>query len=478
MSFVSWSQNKYTLSGYVRDSLSGETLIGASVTITTQSKGIISNAYGFYSLTLDEGTYIVSATFTGYLPLDSIIVLNKNTVVNFNLLQRALLQEVIISSKRRDDNVTAPQMGKFDMSVSRIKSVPVLLGEVDLLKTLQLLPGVRNAGEGNTGLYVRGGGPDQNLIMLDDAIVYNSGHLFGFFSIFNSDAIKNITLIKGSMPAQYGGRLSSVLDVAMKEGNMKKFEAEGGIGLIASRLSVQGPIKKNKASFVISARRTYIDVLMKPFIKKSSDYHGSGYYFYDLNMKVNYKFSERDRLYLSGYFGRDIFSFKNSARSFSADIPWGNSTATLRWNHVFNRKLFANTTVVYNDYKFAFGAEQDDFKLRLASGIRDRNAKIDIDYYPAPSHKMKFGGQYTYHTFVPNILTGEQGETKFEPNNDSKKYALEMAAYIQDEWELSPKLKMEAGLRYSGFTQIGPYTVYERDANGNKTDSTFYGRGK
>lgn len=477
-SFVSWSQNKYTLSGYVRDSLSGETLIGASVTITGKQNGIVSNTYGFYSITLDEGTYSVSATFTGYLPLDSVIVLNRNTEVNFSLLQRALLEEVIVSSRRRDNNVKAPQMGKIDMTVSRIKSVPVLLGEVDLLKTLQLLPGVRNAGEGNTGLYVRGGGPDQNLIMLDDAIVYNSGHLFGFFSIFNSDAIKNISLIKGSMPAQYGGRISSVLDVAMKEGNMKKFEAEGGIGLIASRLSVQGPIKKDKASFIISARRTYIDVLMKPFIKKSSDYYGSGYYFYDLNMKVNYKFSERDRVYLSGYFGRDIFSFKNSSRSFNADIPWGNSTATLRWNHVFNRKLFANTTLVYNDYNFAFGAEQDDFKIRLASGIQDRNAKVDIDYYPSPSHKMKFGGLYTYHTFVPNILTGEQGDTKFEPNNDSKKYALEMAVYVQDEWEVSPKLNIGAGIRYSAFTQTGPYTVFERDANGNKTDSTFYGRGK
>ncbi|MBL7697559.1 MAG: TonB-dependent receptor [Chitinophagaceae bacterium] len=476
--FVSHSQNKFTLSGYVKDSLSGETLIGASVIINGEQKGITSNAYGFYSITLDEGTYTVSATFTGYLPLDSAIVLNKNTVVNFDLLQRSMLQEVIVSSRRRDNNVKAPQMGKIDMSVQRIKSVPVLLGEVDLLKTLQLLPGVRNAGEGNTGLYVRGGGPDQNLIMLDDAIVYNSGHLFGFFSIFNSDAIKNISLIKGSMPAQYGGRISSVLDVAMKEGNMKKFEAEGGIGLISSRISVQGPIKKEKASFIVSARRTYLDVLTKPFIKKTSDYYGSGYYFYDLNMKVNYKFSEKDRLYLSGYFGRDIFSFKNSARSFAADIPWGNSTATLRWNHVFNRKLFANTTLVYNDYKFAFGAEQDDFKLRLASGIRDRNAKIDIDYYPSPSHRMKFGGLFTYHTFVPNILTGEQGTTRFEPNNESRKYALEMAAYVQDEWEVSPRINIGAGIRYSVFSQIGPYTVYERDADGNKTDSARYSGGR
>jgi hypothetical protein len=473
-----YSQNKYTLSGYVKDSLSGESLIGASVTINGQSKGIISNSYGFYSITLGEGTYTVSATFAGYLPLDSVIVLDKNRETNFELLQRALLQEVVVSSRRRDNNVTAPQMGKIDMSVARIKAVPVLLGEVDLLKTLQLLPGVRNAGEGNTGLYVRGGGPDQNLIMLDDAIVYNSGHLFGFFSIFNSDAIKNVSLIKGSMPAQYGGRISSVLDVAMKEGNMKRFEAEGGIGLISSRLSLQGPIKKDKASFIISARRTYIDVLTKPFIKKSSQFHGSGYYFYDLNMKVNYKFSELDRIYLSGYFGRDVFTFRNSSRSFSADIPWGNSTATLRWNHVFNRKLFANTTLVYNDYNFAFGAEQEDFKIRLESGIKDQNAKIDIDYYPSPSHKMKFGGMYTYHTFVPNILTGEQGDTRFEPNNESRKYAFDAALYVQDEWEMASRINVGAGLRYSTFTQTGPYTIYERDANGNKTDSTGYGRGK
>jgi outer membrane receptor protein involved in Fe transport len=478
ISLLARSQNKFTLSGYVRDSLSGETLIGATISAGAKNNAITSNSFGFYSITLPEGPYVFSISFTGYLPQDTLIELTANRQINFNLLQHSLLEEVIVSSRRRDNNITAAQMGKIDLSVTRIKSVPVLLGEVDLLKTLQLLPGVRNAGEGNTGLYVRGGGPDQNLIMLDDAIVYNTGHLFGFFSIFNSDAIKNISLIKGNMPAQYGGRLSSVLDVAMKEGNMKKFEAEGGIGLIASRLSVQGPIKKNKSSFIISARRTYIDVLTKPFIPKSSNFYGSGYYFYDVNAKVNYRFSDKDRVYLSGYFGRDVFAFNNSKRSFRADIPWGNSTATLRWNHVFNRKLFANTTLVYNDYKFAFGASQNDFSLRLSSGIKDWNAKVDVDYYPAPKHKMKFGGLYTYHTFIPNILTGEQGETVFEPNNDSKKFARETALYVQDEWEITDKLNMNAGLRYTGFTQVGKYTIFERDANGNKTDSTVYGKGK
>ncbi|MBO9570772.1 MAG: TonB-dependent receptor, partial [Chitinophagaceae bacterium] len=331
---------------------------------------------------------------------------------------------------------------------------------------------------GNTGLYVRGGGPDQNLIMLDDAVVYNTGHLFGFFSIFNSDAIKNISLVKGSMPAQYGGRLSSVLDVAMKEGNMKKFEGEGGIGLIASRISLQGPIKKDESSFIISARRTYVDVLTKPFISKSSNFHGSGYYFYDLNAKANYKFSEKDRIYLSGYFGRDVFAFNNAERSFKADIPWGNSTATLRWNHVFNRKLFANTTLVYNDYKFSFGAAQNDFQIKLASGIRDWNAKLDFDYYVSPKHKVKFGGLYTYHTFTPNILTGSQGDTEFDPQENNKKYAGETALYVQDEWTISDKFSVNAGVRYSSFSQLGPYTIYTNDQNGNHTDSTVYGRGK
>jgi hypothetical protein len=462
----------------VRDSLSGETLIGATVFVSGESNAIVTNSYGYYSVTLPKGEYTISVTFAGYIAADTLLALDNNRIVDFNLIQRSMLQEVVVSSRRRDNNVRSPQMGKIDLSVARIKSVPVLLGESDVLKTLQLLPGVRNAGEGNTGLYVRGGGPDQNLIMLDDAIVYNTGHLFGFFSIFNSDAIKNITLIKGNMPAQYGGRLSSVLDVAMKDGNLKDFEGEGGVGLIASRISLQGPIQKNKASFIVSARRTYIDLLTKPFIPKTSDFYGSGYYFYDLNTKVNYKFSENDRLYLSGYFGRDVFAFNNSKRSFSAHIPWGNSTATLRWNHVFNPKLFANTTLVYNDYKFAFGASQNDFNLNLSSGIRDWNAKVDVDYYPAPRHKVKFGGLYTHHTFVPNILTGEQGDTKFEPNNENTKYARETALYLQDGWELSERVNVNAGLRYSGFTQVGPYTLYERDAYGNKTDSAYYGRNR
>ncbi|MGZ3940224.1 MAG: TonB-dependent receptor plug domain-containing protein, partial [Flavisolibacter sp.] len=392
------------------------------------------------------------------------------------LPKSSALTEVVVYSRRKDANIKSAQMGKVDLSITQIKNIPAFLGEVDILKAIQLMPGVQSAGEGNAGFYVRGGGPDQNLILLDDAVVYNTGHLFGFFSVFNSDAIKNVSLIKGGMPAQYGGRLSSVLDVSMKEGNTNKFQTEGGIGLIASRFSIQGPIKKDRASFIVSARRTYIDALVKPFVKKSSNFYGSGYYFYDMNAKINYRFSEKDRLYLSGYFRRDVFTFKNTEQSFKANIPWGNGTATVRWNHVFNPKLFANATLVYNDYHFRFGAVQNNFEVNLASGIKDGNAKIDFDYYPSGQHKLKFGGLFTYHKFIPNVTSGKQDSVVFKPVNEGDKYALEKALYIQDDWDISNKLKVNYGLRWSSFTQIGPYTKYVRDANQNKVDSTVYDR--
>ena len=477
--FVSVAQEKFTVSGYIKDSLSGETLIGASLNLQSVNRGVTSNQYGFYSLTLPKGRYAFTCSFIGYTAKEVVIVLDSNRAVDISLLpQNTNLETVIVTTRRRDDNVKTAQMGKIDLSMETAKAVPALLGEVDVLKVLQLLPGVRNAGEGNAGFYVRGGGPDQNLILLDDAVVYNTGHLFGFFSVFNSDAIKNVSLIKGGMPAQYGSRLSSVVDISLKEGNMNKTQVDAGIGLIASRFSIQGPIKKDVASYIVSARRTYIDILTKPLMSKDSEFRGSGYYFYDLNMKVNYKISDKDRIYLSGYFGRDVFNFNNSRRDFNTQIPWGNSTATLRWNHVFNRKLFANTTLVYNDYNFSFGASQNNFKIKLTSGIRDLNAKADFDYFASPKHKVKFGGQYTFHTFYPNILSAEQDSTVFNPNNANKKFANEYALYIQDDWSISSKLQMNVGLRLTGFQQVGSYLEYIRDANGNKTDSIFYGPGK
>jgi outer membrane receptor protein involved in Fe transport len=344
------------------------------------------------------------------------------------------------------------------------------------MKTLQLLPGVMSAGDGNTGFYVRGGGPDQNLVLLDDAVVYNTGHLFGFFSVFNSDAIKDVTLIKGGAAANYGGRLSSVIDVSMKEGNMKEFHAEGGIGLIASRLTLQGPIKKNKGSFMLAGRRTYADVLAKPFLKGNAK--GSGYYFYDLNLKANYIISSKDRVYLSGYLGLDQFSYNSSNGHFSANIPWGNTTLTARWNHLFSDKLFLNTTLLYNDYHFSFNSSQNLIGVKLFSGIHDYNAKTDLEYYPNNQNHIKVGMVYTYHTFTPNQVSGSIDTIQLKPDNALIKYAHEAAAYVLDDIEVNKWLRINIGLRYSWFGQIGPYTSYVYDNNNIKTDSTVYGSGK
>lgn len=469
------SQSRVTLNGFIRDSLSRETLIGATIVLKGEGRGVNTNAYGFFSLSLPPGTHVLLVSYVGYSPREMTVRLDADLRTDIALMPvGSLSQEIVVSARKRDANVRNAQMGRIDLPMSRVKSLPVIFGEVDPLKTLQLLPGVTTAGEGNSGIYVRGGGPDQNLIMLDDAVVYNTGHLFGFFSVFNGDAIKNTSLIKGGMPAQYGGRLSSVLDISMKDGNMREFSMEGGIGSIASRFSAQGPLVKDKASFIVSGRRTYIDVLASPFIRKESAFYGSGYFFYDMNAKVNWRISEKDRFYLSGYFGRDVFDFVNGRRSFDIDIPWGNSTMTARWNHVFSPRLFANTTAVYNDYNFSFGAKQNDFQIRLQSGIRDYNLKTDFDYYPLTGHRIKFGAQYTFHRFTPSVVSGRQDTTVFTPNNAQLKYAVETALYAQDDWDLGERLKLNAGIRWSSFAQVGPYQKYGTDAAGNRTDSTSY----
>lgn len=474
-----FGQDKFTFNGYVRDSLTGESIIGATVTVGGSNRNLLTNNYGFFSVTLPPGDYEVVFSHVSYESFTRRIKLNASQTFTVSLTPRsAALQEVVVFNKKKDGNVKNAQMGKVDLSMNQIRTIPAFLGEVDILKAIQLLPGVQSAGEGNAGFYVRGGGPDQNLILLDDATVYNTGHLFGFFSVFNGDAIKNVSLIKGGMPAQYGGRLSSVLDVAMKEGNLNRFQGEGGIGLIASRFSVQGPIQKDKSSFIVSARRTYIDALVTPFVKKSSGFYGSGYYFYDLNAKVNYRFSDKDRLFLSGYFGRDVFNFNNSKRSFSTRVPWGNATGTLRWNHVFGPRAFTNTTLVFNDYQFDFTARQENFEVGLSSGIRDIGWKSDLDYYPSPNHKVKVGMALTHHTFVPNVVSGRQDSIVFQPNNALAKYALESALYLQDDWSIGERWKINYGIRLSRFTQMGPFTRYMRDVNGNKIDSMVYGRAR
>ncbi|MEC7646055.1 MAG: TonB-dependent receptor, partial [Bacteroidota bacterium] len=435
---------------------SGENLIGVSIYDKASKKGTTSNQYGFYSITLEKGTYEIIYSFIGYKSISKTLELNKDIRLNISLISEAILtDEVIVTGERLDKNVTSSNMSQAKIEVNTIKQLPVILGEVDIMKSAQLLPGIQSGGEGNSGLYVRGGGPDQNLILLDEAIVYNAAHLFGFFSVFNADAIKDINIIKGGIPAEYGGRLSSVLDISMKDGNNKRYEADGGIGLLSSRLTLQGPVQKNKSSFIVSGRRTYIDVLSKPFImQKDNAFNGSGYYFYDLTTKVNYRISDKNRLFLSGYFGRDVFSFINSDNDIGIKIPWGNATTSLRWNHLFNDKLFMNTSLIFSDYRFEFNLEQSQFEVKIFTGINDWNTKVDFLYQPNQRHTIKFGANYTFHEFTPGNASGRSGEVVFEPDQIYKQYSNEGALYLSDDWEASDIFKIHAGLRFSYFQEL------------------------
>lgn len=466
---------KHTISGYVYEDANGEAIIGATVMIKDPVKGTATNTYGFFSLTAEEGTYTFSVMYIGMETFSTTINLNKDTLMQIRLKNREL-KEVVITDEKADGNVDDPQMGTVRLEMKKVKQIPAFMGEVDILKTIQLLPGVKGGAEGNSGFYVRGGGPDQNLILLDEATVYNAGHLFGFFSVFNGDAVKDINLIKGGMPAQYGGRLSSVLDITMKEGNDQKYEVDGGIGIIASRITVQGPIKKDTASFIVAARRTYIDVLMEPFIKETSPFKGSGYYFYDVNAKVNWRINEKNRVFASGYFGRDVFSYNNDKSGFNVSIPWGNATTSLRWNHLFGPRLFLNTTLVFSDYKFEFAAEQDGFEFRLFSGIRDYNSKFDFYFQPNDKHNVRFGANYTWHIFTPNNVSAKSGETVFDLGGLKKQYAHEAGVYINDDWDISERWRISAGLRYSFFMQVGPFDRYVKDVTGATVDTIHYDR--
>ena len=453
---LSFGQKQYTISGYVQENETGENLIGVSIYDKQSRKGTTTNQYGFYSLTLVEGSYEIVYSFVGLNSITKKITLNQDYRGNVELTSKEIIyKEVKITSERSDKNIENTNMSQIKMEVTNIKQLPVILGEIDILKSAQLLPGIQFGGEGNSAIYVRGGGPDQNLILLDEAVVYNAAHLFGFFSVFNADAIKDINIIKGGIPAEYGGRLSSVLDISMKDGNNKKYVVNGGIGLLSSRLTLQGPIQKNKSSFIVSGRRTYIDVLSKPFIQKNNAFSGSGYYFYDLTTKINYRISDKDRLYLSGYFGRDVFNFAYTDNDIEIRIPWGNATTSLRWNHLFNGKLFMNTSLIFSDYRFEFDINQSEFELKIFSGINDWNTKIDFQYQPNQRHAIKFGTNYTYHEFSPGNATGKSGEVVFEPDQVFKQYSNEGAMYLSDDIELTDEIKIHAGLRYSSFQHSG-----------------------
>jgi len=470
---------KFTISGYVKDDSNGEFLIGASVYLKETFQGVNTNTYGFYSLTVPEGNYTLVISYLGFEEQVQVINLNKDLRINVSLKLRVIETKVFeVTDERIDKNVKSTDMGRVELNVEEMKKLPAFMGEVDLIKIVQLIPGIKSAGEGNTGFYVRGGGPDQNLVLLDEAIVYNAAHLFGFFSVFNSDAIKSVDVHKGGMPAQYGGRLASVLDIQMKEGNNKRFKADGGIGLIASRLTIQGPIKKDTSSFIVSGRRTYLDVLAQPFVNKDSPFKGSGYYFYDLNTKINYRLSDKDRLFLSGYFGRDVFTFKNENSGFDIRIPWGNATASARWNHLFNDKLFLNTSLIFSDYKFESNIEQSAFRFGVFSGIRDYNAKMDFSYFPNIRHQIKFGANYIFHRFTPNNASAEFLGTEFDLGEKEQLYAHEAAIYVSDDYDFSEKFRVHFGLRGSSFTHVGPFTRYVKNEEGETIDEISYNNGE
>ena len=470
-----FAQSHFTISGEIKDAKSGEALIGATVYPTeAPTKGAATNAYGFFSLTLPKGTYNLVVQFVGFEKTSIAVTLNQNQRLSIELKENVVsLQEVVVSAEKQNINVTSTQMGSNKINIGEIKNIPVLFGEKDVLKTIQLLPGVKSAGEGNSGFYVRGGGTDQNLILLDEAPVYNPSHVMGFFSVFNSDALKDVNLIKGGMPAEYGGRLSSVLDVKMNEGNNKEYHVNGGLGLIASHLTVEGPIQKEKSSFMISGRRTYADL----FLKASSNaaLKNTSIYFYDLNLKTNFRLGEKDKLYLSGYFGRDDINLLRFSNSFQS--MWGNTTGTLRWNHLFSDKLFLNTSLIYSDFTYNMQLGSDSTQVNVQSSIRDYNFKQEWQYYANSQHTIKFGYNSIYHSFIPGSVTGN-ATISLQNSEVPKRYALENAAYLLDEYAATDNIKINAGLRISNFNLLGPTTIYGFNEDGNITDTATYGQNK
>lgn len=468
-STLAMAQQTYSVSGTVKDKKNGELLIGVSVKVSEDpSINVVANEYGFYSLSLPEGNYTLVISYPGYQDFEQKINVDQNIKLDLPLLPsesvEKTIDEVVITGIKKDKNLTSAQMGAETLSIKNIEKLPVLFGEKDVMKTIQLLPGIKSNGEGSSGFSVRGGATDQNLILLDEAPVYNASHLLGFFSTFNSDALKDASIIKGNSPAQYGGRLSSVLDVKMKDGNNKDYNINGGIGLISSRLSVEGPIQKEKSSFIVSGRRTYADL----FLKANKDYKDNKLYFYDLNLKANYQINENNRIYLSGYFGRDVLGLGDT---FNTD--WGNTTATLRWNSIISSKLFSNTSFIYSNYDYKISLKNDDTVFDLNSKIRDWNLKQDFTWFAGNKHSVRFGLQSIYHTLTPSSASG----TTVSSFARNPRYSWENAVYINDDYKATEKLTINYGARLSMFSVLGgdTFNTYE---NGVLTDSKFLEKGK
>jgi hypothetical protein len=464
---------KATISGYVKDAKNGEVLIGATISVKGQNAATMTNAYGFYSLTITPGVYNISFSYIGYTSINKTIELKEDTKLNIELSEGIQeIGEVTIQADRPQDNIRKAEMSVAKLEIKNIKKIPALMGEVDIIKALQMLPGVQSASEGTSGFSVRGGGIDQNLIILDEATVYNASHLMGFFSVFNNDAIHDVKLYKGDIPANYGGRLSSVMDVRMKEGNNKKLSGMGGIGLISSRLTLEGPVANEKTSFLVSARRTYVDIFFPLFpdtsLKKSQ------MYFYDFNLKLNHQINENNRLFLSGYLGRDNFGQKGTS-----SIGFGNKTFTLRWNHVYSSKLFSNLTAVAAKYDYSLFMKQASSKAFWNSGLLDYTLKADFNYYPNSDNEIKFGVSSTFHDINPceAWMQGENDSSRININIP-KNYELEHGIYISNQQKIGDRLTLKYGIRYSAFQNMGKTSIYKYDSNHNAVDSLSYASGK
>ncbi|MBS1624643.1 MAG: TonB-dependent receptor [Bacteroidetes bacterium] len=466
LALAATAQAKHTLSGSIRDAKTGEELIGAIISVKElPNTGAASNAYGFYSLTLPDGHYTLVGHYVGYTDYIREVDLSASQTIDINLAPAAVeIKQVEVSARRTDDNVKQAQMSATKLDIKELEKVPVIFGEKDILKTIQLLPGVKSAGEGNSGFYVRGGGADQNLILLDEALVYNASHLLGFFSTFNNDALKDATLYKGNMPAEFGGKLSSVLDIKMKDGNDKTYSVGGGIGIIASRLYVEGPIVKDKGSFIITGRRTYADIFTK--LSKDTTINKSKLYFYDINAKANYRVGKKDRLFLSGYFGRDKFGLGTTF-----GIDYGNVTTTLRWNHVVNDRIFSNLSAIYNNFSWKVSINSNGVDILINSIIQDMGLKEDLEYFLDTKNKIKFGGQSTFRIAVPGEVT--VNTPLFKPVDLSRSYGWENAIYAQHEITLWQKVSLNYGLRVSSFTVTGPGKNYYFHDNGQPTDTSL-----
>ena len=455
----------FTLSGNLQDAETGEDLLYATVFVEGTSQGTTTNLYGFYSLTLPKGTYQINYSYLGYETKSVKINLTEDINKDVELSPSSnQLEEVVVTAKNEDENVTNTEFSVLSLDIKEIKKIPVIFGEKDVVKTLQLLPGVSANSEGGSGFFVRGGNADQNLILLDEAPVYNASHLLGFFSVFNSDALKDVKLYKGGIPAQFGGRASSVMDVRMRNGNMKEWDISGGLGLISSRLTVEGPIVKDKGSIMVSGRRTYADIVAKPFLEDSDDL---SLYFYDLNLKANYKLGEKDRIYISGYLGRDVLG----TETFGFD--WGNRTFTGRWNHIFSNKLFSNTSFIYSEYDYGFDIENGGSDITLNAGIYDFNLKQDYNYYLNNNNEITFGWQGIYHQFQPYTFAfdGEIRSTAEERN------ALEGGVYLANQQKVSEKLELNYGVRLTSFSNIGAYTEKMFDTESNVESEKDYSKG-